>query len=114
MEGLWTIEFGSSEGIYGGGVIFFSAGKLVGGDCGYYYSGSYQVFDDSLFKATIHVKPFMSDCPSVFGTLRRDFTLNLNGRVKDPDHAIAQGNPEEMPQMDLGVVLTRRQEAQAA
>jgi len=114
MEGLWTIEFGSSEGIYGGGVIFFNAGKLVGGDSGYYYSGSYEVSKDSLFTATIHVKPFIKDYVSVFGTMRKDFTLDLNGRVKDADHAIAQGNPKEMPQMDIGVVLTRRQEALAA
>jgi hypothetical protein len=114
MEGLWTIEFGSSEGVYGGGVVVFADGKLMGGDSGYYYSGSYEVSDENLFTATLRVKPFIEDYPSVFNTLRKDFTLNLSGRIKDADHAIAQGNPEEMPQMDLGVVLTRRETVVAA
>jgi len=114
MEGLWTIEFGSSEGVYGGGVIVFSHGKLAGGDSGYYYSGSYEMSADDIFKATIHVKPFIKDFISIFNTRHKNFTLHLSGRVKDADHAIAQGNPEEMPEMDLGVVLTRREEVIAA
>jgi hypothetical protein len=114
MEGLWTIEFGSSEGVYGGGVVVFSGGKVLGGDAGYYYTGSYEMMDVDAFTATIQVKPFIDGIPSVFNTLRKDFTLNLTGRVKDAGHAIAQGRPEEMPEMDLGIVLTRREEVLAA
>jgi hypothetical protein len=34
MEGLWTAEFGSSVGIFGGGVVVFHEGKIMGGDNG--------------------------------------------------------------------------------
>jgi hypothetical protein len=31
MDGLWTAEFGSSSGIFGGGVAVFRDGKIWGG-----------------------------------------------------------------------------------
>ncbi len=114
MEGLWTIEFGSSEGVYGGGVVVFTGGKIMGGDAAYYYTGSYAMADHDSFEAKLRIKPFIDGVPSVFNTLRKDFTLNLKGTVKDADHAIAQGVPSEMPGMDLGIVLTRREVAAAA
>lgn len=114
MEGLWTIEFGSSEGVYSGGVVVFSGGKIMGGDAAYYYTGRYDVSNAGSFEATLHVKPFIEGVRSIFNTLRKEFTLNLKGTVKDADHAIAQGVPAEMPQMRLGIVLTRREAAVAA
>ncbi len=32
MEGLWTAEFGSSAGRFGGGVLVFGDGTILGGD----------------------------------------------------------------------------------
>ena len=43
MDGLWTVEFGSSTGMFGGGVAVFREGKIPGGDGLYYYVGQYSL-----------------------------------------------------------------------
>ena len=114
MEGFWTVEFGSNAGVYSGGVLIFKDGKIAGGDAGYYYVGNYEMTSPDTFAATIHVKPFIEDAKSMFKTKRKAFTLNLEGDVKDPNHAIARGRPQEMPDFGVGLVLERREEAAAA
>ena len=107
MEGLWTAEFGSSAGIYGGGVAVFRDGKLLGGDGGYFYLGEYSVTENKL-RATIEVQPFLDNYSSVFGTVNQKLTLDLVGSLQDPSHAIAQGSAREMPHLTFGVKLMKR------
>ena len=52
MEGLWTAEFGSSAGTFGGGVAIFRDGKILGGDGTYYYIGEYSLAGNTL-RATL-------------------------------------------------------------
>ncbi len=114
MEGFWTVEFGSNAGVYSGGVLFFNDGKIAGGDAGYYYLGTYEMTGDHTFSAILHVKPFIKEAKSIFKTKRKSFTLSLDGDIKDQNHAIARGRPEEMPEFGVGLVLERRVEAVAA
>ena len=107
MNGLWTVEFGSSVGISGGGVAVFSNGKILGGDGGYYYTGNYEVRDQT-FHAKLTVSPFISGMESVFRTIGRTVHLELSGTFSDDSHAIAQGNPVEMPALRFGAKLTKR------
>ena len=118
MEGLWTIEFGSNAGIFGSGVIVMRDGKIEGGDASHYYMGSYQRPNSEIsypapFRAKIAVKPFLPGAESVFKTVNRDFTLNLEGTLKDENNAVAVGTPEGIPGMDVGIRLKRRIEAAA-
>jgi len=118
MEGLWTMEFGSNAGIFGSGVIVMRDGKIEGGDASYYYIGSYEGPNPeqpypSVFRAKIEVKPFLPGAESVFKTVNRDFTLKLEGTLKDENNAVAVGTPEGMPNMDVGIRLRRRIEADA-
>lgn len=114
MEGFWTVEFGSNAGVYSGGVMFFKDGKIAGGDAGYYYLGTYEMTGAATFKVTLHMKPFIKEAKSIFKTRRKPFTLNLEGDVKDENHAIARGRAQEMPEFGVGMVLERREEAVAA
>lgn len=114
MEGFWTVEFGSSAGVYSGGVLLFKDGKIAGGDAGYYYVGTYRMTGPDTFSAILSVKPFIEDAKSIFKTKSKPFTLSLEGNVEDPNHAIARGKAEEMPDFRLGLVLERREEAVAA
>lgn len=107
MEGLWTAEFGSSKGIFGGGVAIFRDGKLMGGDGGYFYLGEYTVIENTL-KAVIEVRPFVDNYKSVFGTINEKLTLELEGSLEDQDHATAQGYPRGMRDLAFGVKLTKR------
>ena len=116
MEGLWTIEFGSNVGIFGSGVIVMRQGKIEGGDATYFYRGSYENLSPekaypSPFRAKLEVKPFLPGAESVFKTVNKDFTLNLEGTLKDENHAVAVGTPEGMPGMNVGIRLQRRSEA---
>lgn len=107
MEGLWTAEFGSSTGTFGGGVAVFRDGKILGGDATYYYVGEYTLQGNSL-RATLRISPYIAGAESVFKTVGRNLTLNLEGSLIDERRATAQGYPSEMPNLKFGVKLTKR------
>jgi hypothetical protein len=115
MQGFWTIEFGSSAGLYGSGVVVMRDGKIQGGDTSYYYDGSYEELvapqDPRKFKAKIQIRPFSPDAMSIFRTFGENFSLDLEGELKDASHAVARGTLEGKPEMNLGVRLIRRGEA---
>jgi hypothetical protein len=116
MQGLWTIEFGSNVGVYNSGVIVLRDGKIQGGDASYYYDGSYEepvpaASYPSKFKARFVAKPFLPDAVSVFKTYGKDFTLDLDGTLKDENNAVAVGIPEGIPGMNVGIRLSRKSEA---
>jgi len=110
------VEFGSNVGSFGSGVVVLREGKIEGGDASYYYIGSYErtLPEDrfpSPFRAKLQIKPFLPNAESVFRTFGKDFTLNLEGTFKDENTAVAVGTPEEMPGVNLGVRLIRREKA---
>jgi len=107
MEGLWTAEFGSSTGVFSGGVVVLQDGRVMGGDGGYFYLGEYTLNGNAL-RASIEVQPFIENYQSVFRTANRKLTLDLVGSLQDRDHAMAQGTPRGMPHMAFGVKLTKR------
>jgi T3SS negative regulator,GrlR len=107
MDGLWTAEFGSNTGMVGGGVAVFRDGKILGGDCTYFYVGEYTLSGTAL-RATLKLTPFIQGAESVFKTVGRDLTLELIGSLTGQDRATAQGHPIEMPQMIFGVTLVKR------
>ena len=107
IGGFWTAEFGSSVGIFGGGVVFFQDGKVTGGDNAYFYAGTYEE-NGPKFRGTILVKPFIRGISSVFNTVNEEFTLDLDGVVESPTRLVAQGQRRDMPGVTFGVKLTKR------
>jgi T3SS negative regulator,GrlR len=107
MNGLWTAEFGSSTGMFGGGVAVFRDGEILGGDGTYYYVGRYTLTGNA-FVATLIVSPFIEGAESVFKTVGRVLTLELVGSLIDQGRATAQGHPKGMPDLKFGVKLTKR------
>ncbi len=107
MNGLWTAEFGSSTGMFGGGVLVFRDGQIWGGDGSYFYVGEYKLKGKD-FEATVKVSPFLEGAESVFRTVGRDLILELTGSMTVDGWAIAQGSPKGQPHLKLGVKLTRR------
>lgn len=107
LEGLWTAEFGSSTGIFGGGVAVFRDGKVWGGDGGYYYLGQYELTDRS-FRVTLEVNPFIPNQQSVFNTANQKVILDWVGSILDETHITAQGHPRGMPQLSFGAKLIKR------
>src|SRR5437879_5827447 len=107
IEGLWTAEFGSSTGVFSGGVAVLRDGKILGGDATYYYVGDYSIKGNT-FQATLKISPFMEGAESVFKTLGKDLTLELVGSLVGADRVIAQGYAKGMPQVNFGAKLTKR------
>jgi hypothetical protein len=107
MDGLWTAEFGGSTGIFGGGVIIFRDGKIMGGDATYYYIGEYTLKGNTL-QATLTIYPFIEGAESVFKTVGQNLTLDLVGLLIDDRRATAQGHPRGMPDLTFGAKLTKR------
>lgn len=107
MEGLWTIEFGSTTGDFGAGTVVFHDGKVQGGDSSYYYDGTFKMDGDS-FTAQVDVRPFIFGGISVFGTIGKDISLSISGKLVDNKNAIAQGSLSVVPQHKLGIKLIKR------
>jgi hypothetical protein len=107
IDGLWTAEFGSSAGSFGGGSAVFRDGKILGGDATYYYVGDYTVKENSLF-ATLKISPFIEGAESVFKTVGRDIILKLEGTFVDQGQIIAKGQADGIRQFSFGVKLTKR------
>src|SRR5260370_28579821 len=107
MDGLWTAEFGSSTGIFGGGVAVFRDGKILGGDATHYYIGEYSLSGNTL-KATLAVSPFIEGAESVFKTVGHDLPLDLLVSLTGEGRAIAQGHPRGMPELNFWVKLIKR------
>jgi hypothetical protein len=107
MNGLWTAEFGSSTGIFGGGVAVFRDGKIWGGDATYYYIGEYTL-NGNAFKASLMISPFIQGAESVFKTVGKELMLDLEGTLTDGDQAIAQGHPRGVPGLNFGAKLIKR------
>jgi hypothetical protein len=112
MEGLWTVEFGSNAGLFGSGVVVLRDGKIQGGDEAYYYEGEYEPATAKAYptglKAKITITPYLPNRQSIFKTFDKSLTLLLEGTFNDENSAVAVGTPEGMPEMNLGMRLTRK------
>lgn len=84
LEALWSVTFVSntpSVNNTGGGVVIFETGRVLGGDSGYTYTGTYEI-DQNQIKARVRVKQFSPMSLSVFGN-NEDFELYFEGEYND-------------------------------
>jgi autotransporter translocation and assembly factor TamB len=78
VSGLWTVQF-EAMGNRGAGVAVFTNGKVLGGDSGFTYTGTFQEAGDSL-KADIWVKNFERSVPSLVGA--NEYDLHIEGKLQ--------------------------------
>jgi hypothetical protein len=107
MNGLWTAEFGSNNGMFGSGVVILYEGRIMGGDSTHYYIGEYNL-KDGTFNATLRIIPFIPGAQSVFGTIGLELIVDLVGSPTADGQITAQGHPRGLPQLRLGIKLTKR------
>jgi hypothetical protein len=92
VEGLWTIKFISSLNLWGGGVIVLTKEKrILGGDAGYYYIGSYTVTDNRI-EGNADIIRFDPQYISVFGDVS-NFRLTFNGILKNNEFLMTAQSP---------------------
>ena len=65
VEGLWIVQYVGLQGS-GGGAIVLVNGKVLGGDTGYLYVGTYQV-TDSILHVRVKVSNFLPEIPNALG-----------------------------------------------
>ena len=79
VDGLWIVQYYGPQG-NGAGVVVFANGRVLGGDNGFTYTGSYEVKGDSL-NAKVAVKNFDPSVLNVIGVVG-DFDLLIEGKVQ--------------------------------
>jgi len=99
IEVLWAVQYVGLQG-EGGGVVVFVDGKVLGGDTGYTYVGTYSVQDGRL-KARVKVNNFLPSIPNVLG-LTGDFQLEINAPVTED---LLQGTMALVDRPGAGVVV---------
>ena len=113
-DGMWTGEFATTEGSFGGGVVLLDGERIIGGDSGYFYSGKVE-FDPTASPATIHavvfVEPFLEGYESVFKTTGKSYTLDITGKFMNEDVIVGYGVPVEFPESRLSLRLSRKKVA---
>jgi hypothetical protein len=107
FNGLWTVEFTSTINRYGRGVLVLNKNRLLGGDDGYYYSGTLNITGNKI-NATIEVLRYDENSISIFGNISH-FHLNING-VIDEYQFRAIGTIADKPQIEIKVIGTKRED----
>lgn len=108
LEALWSVESQSSFGLQGAGVVVFETGRVLGGDSGMMYVGSYRVENGSVH-SDIHVTRYANtvNLQSVVGF--NDFNLKVTGKADSKSMALS-GHVVEDPSRKITIKAIRRAE----
>ncbi|MFH1994185.1 MAG: GrlR family regulatory protein [Nitrospinota bacterium] len=109
FDGLWTVEFVSTINRYGKGVLVINGSRLLGGDNGYYYSGTCKISNNN-FEAKITVIKYDTGSISVFGNIDH-FELMLNGKI-DENRFDAIATIANNEKAKMSVVGTKKEDLQ--
>ena len=105
FNGLWTIEFISTMNRFGAGVLVLNNGRLLGGDNGYYYLGSYVVEGNNV-RGNVDIIRFNKNIISVFGDVDQ-FSLPFAGQIK-PDSVEAVASFGNTPDLKIRIICKKK------
>lgn len=104
MDGFWTARFVTPMGS-GGGVAYFTANEVFGGDSGFTYLGSYQVNGTNIV-TKLKITPHSTGIPSVFGSTAQAFDLTITGTIQG-NQISGTGSASIAPGVSFQVNLTK-------
>lgn len=107
IEALWSIQFISDLGSYGGGVVIFRDGHVLGGDAQYTFSGSYEAQGD-LLTVKARASLYAGEPNSIFGSLV-SFNVTVAGKYNDRE-MVLDGQLMGGADNAMRIVCTRRLE----
>jgi hypothetical protein len=104
IDGLWTAKI-EAGGNSTSGVMVFANGKVLGGDGGFMWIGTFKVSGGSV-KADIHVKNYDPRVPvRLFGA--KEYDVSMYGIIKG-DSITATGSSPVYEGVNVTLVLTKR------
>ena len=109
IEALWSVEFSTNLGMYGFGVAVFETKRILGGDSGMTYVGSYEVDHNNTIHCKIHVQKY-ADIPDMNSSLGLDdFNLEVTGKVTHEEMNLS-GHVVEDTSRQINIHAIRRAE----
>jgi len=108
LEALWSIEFRSSTGAQGAGIVVLETGRVLGGDSWFTIIGEYRSPQAGQVEASVQVKRYKPGSAMIFGNFNQ-VDLKLSGKAERESialHGYVVGNP----QLQVEVRLARREE----
>ena len=108
LEALWSVEFQSSFGMHGNGVVVFETGRVLGGDSTMMYVGSFHV-GNGVIDADIHITKYASAPGQTSVVGLNDFNLKVTGKP-DRERLTLSGYVVEDPARKITIVAVRRAE----
>lgn len=105
VDGLWVVQYVGMQGS-DNGVIVLTNGKVLGGDNGFTYIGTYEQMDNGL-KATVKVHNFDPKISSVL-SFPGGFTVQLDLRWEGEGTLQGQGTLVDGSAVGLVVKLTKQ------
>jgi len=105
VETLWSLEFESSLGDHGSGVVVLETDRLFGGDAQYFYVGKYKV-EDHILEADVVVQHYAGPPFSIFGPTEIHKII-LTGKITVPVMKL-QGHLANDPNRTFSIKCTKR------
>jgi hypothetical protein len=106
VDGLWTVEFSSALNLFGRGVLVLYKQKLLGGDAGYYYSGEYDVKNNTI-RGEVDVIRFDENSISVVGDLDQ-FCLTFTGQLSE-DEFTGEAKVKNKPDLTIKIQCRKKE-----
>ena len=106
VDGLWTVEFSSALNLFGYGVLVLYKKRLLGGDAGYYYSGEYDVKNNTI-RGEVDVTRFDENSISIVGDLDQ-FHLTFTGQLSD-DEFTGVAEVKNKPGLSINLLCRRKE-----
>lgn len=107
LEALWSVQFRSSTGEFGAGVVILETGRVFGGDAQYFYLGTYEVQDDTI-KAQVDVTHYAGQPFAIFSQ-RKTVRIELSGPVQQQGMRLT-GHVSHQPTLRIEAICVRRAE----
>ena len=104
-EALWSIEFVDNKEHHGGGIAVFQNKRVLGGNNGFTYIGSYAMHGPEIL-INVHIKRFNDEVPGIY---KDEFDITFKGRYHDLEF-IVTGSPSDNPEFILAAQCTRQGE----
>jgi hypothetical protein len=111
IEGIWTGEILGPYEWENSGVYILERGRIIGGNNRHYSTGTYEL-DGDRYTSTVSVH-YYGPPRTVFSDARRDFEINVTGKLVDGTLIEAEVVRSDRPKTSVIYRMTKRMDLAA-